>query len=146
MPSLTLMRARALLAELIIGFSSRSFQSALDRLAGEYSKDMSSSTTGCSTPRELSCLGDIMALALTVYKEVLPIYGFEGTERGVEEMAQALQPFSTDPRIGALVMNVRKKLRLPSYMVMNDISCGKLAGTDEDGRQLKQREHGNEIT
>jgi len=117
-PALTLARARALLTELIVGFSKRHFQKKLDDLVRSHvAKIMrvpESAVTPCMVLNEVFLLDGRKELALTVQREVLPRYGFDGTEKGVQQMVRAIQPFMCEVRIWEQTETIKKKLKMPS--------------------------------
>lgn len=104
-PGLTKSRASALLSDLLFAYSSRSFQKKLqvliDRAIAAGSKDLS------NVPGR-------QELSLTVQREVLPRYGFEGDAKGVALMTNALQPLLDDFNIQVRVEAVHRKLRIPT--------------------------------
>uniref|UniRef100_A0A6T0V9H0 Protein C10 n=1 Tax=Alexandrium monilatum TaxID=311494 RepID=A0A6T0V9H0_9DINO len=89
---LTLNRAKALLQELLSGVSSPRFQKKLATVTSAWGR------------REL---------VLNVQREVLPCYGFDGSEYGFEEVAVALHPFLSDSKILELSEAIARKLTLP---------------------------------
>eukprot|EP00930_Biecheleria_cincta_P001119 TRINITY_DN102282_c0_g1_i1.p1 TRINITY_DN102282_c0_g1~~TRINITY_DN102282_c0_g1_i1.p1 ORF type:complete len:454 (+),score=101.62 TRINITY_DN102282_c0_g1_i1:78-1439(+) len=100
-PRLTLARARALMVDLLNGFSTKSFQQKLEKLV---------SAQGHSA---LFHVPGRKELALSVQDSVLPRYGFEGSEAGVAEMVRALQPLlATDSGLAELSKTIREKLRM----------------------------------
>jgi len=94
-PGLTLNRAKALLQELLAGVSSPRFQRKLATVTDAWGR------------REL---------LLSVQREVLPQYGYDGSEGGFEEVALALQPFLSDPKIILIAEAITRKLTLPSHV------------------------------
>lgn len=103
-PKLSSARARAMLSDLLLGFSSKSFQKKLDVLVSPQFNQRS---------QDLFHIDGRKELALTVQREVLPRYGFEGTEAGVALMVKVLQPLiATDQRLAEQSEAIRQKLRL----------------------------------
>lgn len=117
-PVLSQARALALLTELLAGFSSKDFQKKLDLLVRKHLEAEGGirgpASVICAAPSEIFQLEGRKELALTVQKEVLPRYGFEGSELGVAQMVRAIQPLLFDPRIKEQSEAVKKKLRMPS--------------------------------
>jgi hypothetical protein len=110
-PGLTKSRASALLSDLLFAYSSRSFQKKLqvliDRAIAADNKDLS------NVPGR-------QELSLTVQREVLPRYGFEGDAKGVALMTNALQPLLDDFNIQVRVEAVHRKLRIPTEALSAD--------------------------
>eukprot|EP00913_Durusdinium_trenchii_P024243 g22762.t1 len=103
-PKLTPARARAMMADLLAGFSSKSFQRKLDVLI--------SAQVG-QIPQDLLHVPGRVELALSVQREVLPRYGFDGSEHGVAQMLEAIQPLlAKDSRLVEQSEAIRQKLRI----------------------------------
>jgi hypothetical protein len=105
LPKLSSARARAMLSDLLLGFSSKSFQKKLDVLfvSPQFSQ----------RSQDLFHVDGRKELALSVQREVLPRYGFEGNEAGVALMVKVLQPLiATDQRLAEQSEAIRQKLRL----------------------------------
>eukprot|EP00442_Polarella_glacialis_P018547 CAMPEP_0115095158 /NCGR_PEP_ID=MMETSP0227-20121206/28821_1 /TAXON_ID=89957 /ORGANISM="Polarella glacialis, Strain CCMP 1383" /LENGTH=470 /DNA_ID=CAMNT_0002488367 /DNA_START=250 /DNA_END=1662 /DNA_ORIENTATION=+ len=126
-PALTSARARALLTELLIGFSAREFQKQMDALARAdvaTRSGLSPEAAAAITvlPSEIFQLEGRRELALTVQKQVLPRYGFEGSEEGVAKMVRAMHPLLVDARILEQSEAVKRKLRMPSKTALDSDS------------------------
>mmetsp|Transcript_20532 Transcript_20532/g.59455 ORF Transcript_20532/g.59455 Transcript_20532/m.59455 type:complete len:185 (-) Transcript_20532:515-1069(-) len=85
---LSMNRARALLQELLAGFSSPRFQRKLASSTSDWGR------------REL---------ILDVQRDVLPRYGFEGNEN-FHQLALAMQPFAADPRVAEICEAIAGRL------------------------------------
>eukprot|EP00931_Biecheleriopsis_adriatica_P008843 TRINITY_DN109981_c0_g1_i1.p1 TRINITY_DN109981_c0_g1~~TRINITY_DN109981_c0_g1_i1.p1 ORF type:complete len:432 (-),score=112.65 TRINITY_DN109981_c0_g1_i1:101-1396(-) len=104
---LTPARARAMLADLLVGFSAKSFQKKLDVLV--------TAQMGHSGSQDVFHVPGRKELALTVQREVLPRYGFDGSEYGVAMMVKAIQPLlAADSRLAEQSEAIRAKLRILS--------------------------------
>jgi len=99
-PALTLDQALSLQGELVAAFASSSFQSKLLELEsahGRVSVEFRDARRAC---------------ALEIQREVLPFYGFQGSFRGVSDMAQAFEAFANED---AIVQN---------WATLNDLVSG----------------------
>jgi len=106
LPKLTPARARAMLADLLLGFSSKSFQRKLDVLVS------AQISIGL---QDLFHVPGRKELALTVQREVLPRYGFDGSESGVAQMVKVMQPLlAVDSRLADQSEAIKQKLKLSS--------------------------------
>eukprot|EP00440_Ansanella_granifera_P050595 gb/GFBE01054840.1/.p1 GENE.gb/GFBE01054840.1/~~gb/GFBE01054840.1/.p1 ORF type:complete len:467 (+),score=95.89 gb/GFBE01054840.1/:1-1401(+) len=144
-PTLTMLsqaRARALLTELIVGFSTRPFQKQLDDLVHAHvaakTHTSTSAAAQCTAPTEIFQLEGRKELALTVQREILPRYGFDGSESGVAEMVRSVQPFLSDARTWALAEAIKRKLRMPSKTALDSDSEDEMMFVDVDGSQEAQ--------
>jgi len=144
---LTKARARALLTELIVGFSTRPFQQKLDDLVHAHVAARTGISVGavanCAAPTEVFQLEGRKELALTVQREVLPRYGFEPTEEGVQQMVRAMQPHLSEARIWEQSEAIKKKLRMPSKMTLDsdsedEFALANLAGNEAVPRRLRR--------
>lgn len=105
-PKLTPARARAMLTDLLAGFSSKSFQRKLDVL-------FSAQAGQNRAAKDLLYVPGRTELALSVQREVLPRYGFDGSEYGVAQMLEAIQPLlAKDSRLVEQSEAIRQKLRI----------------------------------
>lgn len=77
--------ALAMQQELIMAFSQDAFQKELQELEWTYGRETGQFAVERSQ------------LALKVQSQILPKYGFEGSDRGVREMLQAVQGLNTNP-------------------------------------------------
>merc|ERR1719245_214471 len=95
MRELTLERALNLQKDLMAGFGSDDFQSKLKELATKKPQG----TRGFNFDRQ--------KLFLTVQSKVLPMYGFEGNQRGVFEMMEAFNQHSanTEFQTNGIILN-----------------------------------------
>lgn len=106
-PKLTPARARAMLADLLAGFSSKSFQRKLDVLFSAQAGQ------NPQAEKDLLFVPGRTELALSVQREVLPRYGFDGSEHGVAQMLEAIQPLlAKDSRLVEQSEAIRQKLRI----------------------------------
>lgn len=102
-------RVLALLDELLVGFSSKSFQNKLGKLSKVPTESVSKDG--------LVSLDGRAQLALTVQQEVLPRYGLTGDEQGVLEMKSAVRGFMDDPLVAEKSKAIREKLLLPQLPI-----------------------------
>jgi len=99
-PSLTLEQALSLQRDLLRGFSSEDFQEKLRELQATHPKG----SRQFNTERQ--------RLFLTVQGAVLPEHGFEGSQRGVWQMMQALGAFNGHAEFDALGLQLNLALGL----------------------------------
>jgi hypothetical protein len=134
-PQLTLARARAMMIDLLTGFSSNGFQQKLDVLV---------KTQAYIGSNDLFHLPGRKELALTVQKNVLPQYGFDGSEEGVAQMVKTMQPLlATDNTLAELSRTIRQKLRMCEEA---QGAMGKICSSDEelvDGKKTYQAREGS---
>mmetsp|Transcript_161251 Transcript_161251/g.309758 ORF Transcript_161251/g.309758 Transcript_161251/m.309758 type:complete len:672 (+) Transcript_161251:78-2093(+) len=99
-PAVTLSRkdAFALCKDLLHGFSSADFQSDLKKLLEGSRKGIKGYVPGRSE------------LALTVQRQVLPKYGFPGTEKGVNQVFDNIFPMLGDSAIYQMMVLIEDKL------------------------------------
>eukprot|EP00438_Fugacium_kawagutii_P026230 Skav233545 [mRNA] locus=scaffold563:10116:17863:+ [translate_table: standard] len=95
-----------MLTDLLAGFSSKSFQRKLDVL-------FSAQAGQNRAAKDLLYVPGRTELALSVQREVLPRYGFDGSEDGVAQMLEAIQPLlAKDSRLVEQSEAIRQKLRI----------------------------------
>lgn len=103
-PSMTHERAVTLQQELLDGFSTPEFQEQLKKIRQD-NKD------------EAEVYKRLKELALTVQQEVLPRYGFEGSQKGVSDMLAAFVPLLQDELVRRLTVQINAVLTLtPEYV------------------------------
>eukprot|EP00746_Dinoflagellata_sp_MGD_P152409 gnl/MRDRNA2_/MRDRNA2_83649_c0_seq1.p1 gnl/MRDRNA2_/MRDRNA2_83649_c0~~gnl/MRDRNA2_/MRDRNA2_83649_c0_seq1.p1 ORF type:complete len:735 (+),score=179.12 gnl/MRDRNA2_/MRDRNA2_83649_c0_seq1:76-2280(+) len=98
---LTHERAVTLQQELLEGFSSDEFQEKLRQIRER-------------TPDKMAQVKEFRQLALTVQSEVLPRYGFDGTDAGVKAMLIAFAPLLKDDLVKNLTLQINEVLGLPN--------------------------------
>lgn len=97
----TLERARRLQNELHAGFSTKPFREKLKALMEAHP-----SRSGRQFTQERQ------ALFLTVQKDVLPKYGFEGSQKGILEMMSAFGPHNSDPEVIRMASQIDDLLKV----------------------------------
>eukprot|EP00930_Biecheleria_cincta_P000480 TRINITY_DN10103_c0_g1_i1.p1 TRINITY_DN10103_c0_g1~~TRINITY_DN10103_c0_g1_i1.p1 ORF type:complete len:134 (-),score=17.16 TRINITY_DN10103_c0_g1_i1:97-498(-) len=115
-PALTKARARALLTELIVAFSTRPFQNKLNKLLQRHTTNAGSahgSVANVIPLQEIYHLEGREELVMEVQCDILPRYGFDDTAEGVQHMVQAMQPFLSDALIQEKMEVMKTKLSMP---------------------------------
>jgi len=98
-PSMTKARAVALQCELLAAFTAARFQKKLHELAREYSDD-----------KDPAYRAGVRKLVRKEQRQIIPSYGFDASEAGVEQMLQAFESFKEDPDVYVNSLSIKEAL------------------------------------
>lgn len=104
-PLLTKARASALGNELMMRYSSKSFQKKLGKLIA---------SSGGKDGQAILYVPGRHELVLREQSDVLPRFGFDASAEGVHQMNAALEPLLDDSQIMKLLEGIHKHLQLPA--------------------------------
>eukprot|EP00913_Durusdinium_trenchii_P003648 g3375.t1 len=103
-------RVCELLRALLVEFSMASFQQDIDELKRKVVSQRRRSMKSTEDPEGFYHLPGRGALALQVYRAVLPCFGFEGSKAGVNEMILHCAEFMSNEEVSRLVDSINLKL------------------------------------